>query len=96
MTDTDQDQHLSAMNQFIELANTLQKSGIPTHVVSWAMMTGSAVYATYSVAGNAGGLNPSGVDKVVNAYRDCLMQVQDARKAEVKSQGGEIRNEESL
>lgn len=95
MTDTDQDQHLAAMNQFIELANTLQQGGIPTHVVSWAMMTASAVYATYSVAGNTGGLNPSGVDKVANAYRDCLMQVQDARKAEVAAKGGEIRNEEA-
>lgn len=88
-----QDQHIVAMNQFIELANKMKNDGIPTNVVSWAMMTASAVYATYSVAGNTGGLNPTGVDKVVDAYRQCVDQVQEARKAELQAAGAEIENE---
>ncbi|EED35729.1 hypothetical protein NOR51B_1676 [Luminiphilus syltensis NOR5-1B] len=87
------DQHLDAMNQFINLANELKNNGTPTHIVSWGMMTASAVYATFSVAGNTGGLNASGVDKVVETYRQCLDQVQEARKKELENQGAEIRNE---
>lgn len=93
MSDEAQDQHLAAMNQFIELANTLKNEGVQTHVVSWAMMTASAFYATYSVAGNTGGLNSSGIDKVVEAYRECMEQVQTARKNELRASGAEIENE---
>ena len=92
---SDQDQHLDAMNRFIALANEVKQEGVPTHVVSWAMMTASAVYATYSVSGNTGGLNPSGIEKVVDAYRDCLNQVQEARKQELKAQGADIENEQA-
>ena len=46
------------------------------------MMTASAVYATYSVAGNDGRPQSfSGIDKIASAYRDVLVQVQEARKA---------------
>ena len=91
----EQDQHLKAMNRFIALANELKDADIPTHVVSWAMMTASAVYATYSVAGNSGGLNPSGIDKLTETYRGCIVQVQDARKEELRSQGVEVENEQT-
>ena len=92
---SDQDRHLESMNRFIALANEMKEDGVPTHVVSWAMMTASAVYATYSVAGNTGGLNPSGIDKLADSYKQCLMQVQDARKDELRAQGAEIENEQS-
>ena len=91
----EQDQHRAAMNQFIALANDLKNDGMPTHVVSWAMMTASAVYATYSVSGNTGGLNPSGVDKVAESYRQCLEQVQEARKQELRDKGVPIDNEDA-
>ncbi len=91
---SEQDQHLEAMNRFIAVANEMKNDGSPTHVVSWAMMTASAVYATYSVAGNTGGLNPTGIDKVVDTYRQCLEQVQTARKQELTEKGAEIENEQ--
>ena len=92
---SDQDQQLEVMNRFIALANDIKDEKVPVHVVSWAMLTASAVYATYSVAGNSGGLNPSGVDKVVDSFRDCMSQVQDARKRELQEAGAEIENEQS-
>lgn len=91
---SEQDQHLDAMNRFIALANEIKNDGVPTHVVSWAMMTASAVYATYSVAGNTGGLNPSGIDKVADTYKQCLLQVQEARKQELRAAGADIENEQ--
>lgn len=91
---SEQDLHLEAMNRFIALANELKNDNIPTHVVSWAMMTASAVYSTFSVAGNTGGLNPTGVEKVVDTYRQCLEQVQEARKQELEGKGANIENEQ--
>ena len=53
-------------------------------------MTASAVYATFSVAGNEGGLNPSGVDKVVTTYRRQLEHIQELKKAEAERRKAEI------
>ena len=92
---SEHDQQIEIMNRFIELANKIKDEKVPVRVVSWAMMTASAVYATYSVAGNTGGLNPSGVDKVVDSYRDCMNQVQEARKNELREAGADIENEQS-
>ena len=91
---SDQDQQMEFTNRFIALANELKDSGIPIHVISWSMLTAGAVYSTFSVAGNTGGLNPSGVDKVVDSFRDCMNQVQDARKAELSEAGAELENEQ--
>ena len=91
---SDQDQQMEVTNRFIALANELKDSGIPIHVISWSMLTAGAVYSTFSVAGNRGGLNPSGVDKVVDSFRDCMNQVQDARKAELSEAGAELENEQ--
>ena len=55
---SDQDQQMEVTNRFIALANELKDSGIPIHVISWSMLTAGAVYSTFSVAGNTGGLNP--------------------------------------
>ena len=92
---SEQDIQLATMNRFIALANEIKDEKVPVHVVSWAMLTASAVYATYSVAGNSGGLNPSGVDKVVDSFRDCMHQVQDARKRELQEAGAAIENEQN-
>ena len=92
---SDQDQQMEATNQFITLANEMKDRGIPVHIVSWSLLTAGAVYSTYSVAGNTGGLNPSGVDKVVSSFRDCMNQVQEARKRELSEAGAEIENEQS-
>ena len=92
---SDQDQQIQATNMFIEIANEMKDQGMPIHVVSWSMLTAAAVYSTFSVAGNSGGLNPSGVDKVVNSFRDCMNQVQEARKQDLVDKGAEIENEQS-
>jgi len=94
MSDNQSEQHFTCMNRFIELANTLKDEGIPVAVVNWAMMTASAHYATYSVAGNSGGLNDSGIEKITDAYRQNLRQVQDAKKAQLEAEGAVIEQKD--
>ena len=45
-------------------------------------MAASGIYATFITAGNTGGLQPSGVDKVVMMYRRNLEHIQERKKAE--------------
>ncbi len=73
-------QHDACMERFIALANEMKDEGIPINVVSWSLMTACGIYATYTVAGNDGGLNPSGVDKMADAFRQNLVNIQDLRK----------------
>jgi len=89
MAKTDAEQHHEVMNRVIEFANGIKDEGVGTHVISAALMSASAVYATYVAAGNQGGLNPSGVDKIVDAYRHYMEQVQAARQAETDSRTGQ-------
>jgi len=86
MSKSDSEQHHECMNRFVDLANTMKDEGVGTHVVSAALMSASAVYATYVAVGNVGGLNPSGVDKVVEAYRHQMDQVQAFRQAQADNQ----------
>ena len=79
MNDLEKHQHCTT--RFIELANSLKEEGYDVKLVSAALMSASGIYATYSVAGNEGGLNPSGVDKVVDVYRKSLENIQRAKKA---------------
>lgn len=79
MSDVKKHQHCT--ERFIKLANELKDDGYDVKLVSAAMMSASGIYATYSVAGNAGGLNPSGVDKVVDMYRKSLEGIQRVKKA---------------
>ena len=46
-------------------------------------MTASGIYATYVGAGNAGALEASGVEKVVNLYRNRLESIQESKKAQL-------------
>ena len=62
MTQTDKEYHQTCLNRFIELANQMKDEGVPTNVVSTAMMSASAVYATFVVTGNTGGLTESGAE----------------------------------
>jgi hypothetical protein len=77
-------QHQKCMQQFIDLANDMKNDGVPTRVVSAALMTASGIYTTYTVAGNTGGLNASGIDKVTAAYRQSLENVQQAKREDVE------------
>ncbi|GAB5415561.1 MAG: hypothetical protein Cons2KO_31640 [Congregibacter sp.] len=82
MSDEQTQQHDECMQRFIDLANTMKDEGVPVNLVSWSLMTASGIYATYSVTGNSGGLNPSGVDKIADAYKQNLSNIQDLRKAQ--------------
>jgi hypothetical protein len=80
----DLENHQHCTTKFIELANELKDEGFEVPLVSAALMSASGIYATYSVAGNEGGLNPSGVDKLVNAYRNSVERIQELKKAEIE------------
>ena len=83
-------QHDDCMRKFIALANELKAGGVPVQVVSWSLMSASGVYATYSVAGNDGGLSESGIEKVTDAYKKNLVKIQAAKAAQ---RGGQPANE---
>ena len=78
---SDQKEHNECTNKFIALANELKDEGFETHLVSAALMAASGIYATFITAGNTGGLQPSGVDKVVMMYRRNLEHIQERKKA---------------
>ena len=81
----DMEKHSYCTNKFIELANQLKDEKISPPLVSGALMTASAVYATYVSAGNQGALEPSGVDKVVALYRRTLEHHQQAKKDQLQA-----------
>ncbi|KGE03662.1 hypothetical protein [Pseudohaliea rubra] len=76
MAEDKHEQHQACMERFIELANTMKDEGIGVDVVSWSLMSASAVHASYTVAGNEGGLTASGIDKIAEAYKQNLAQLQ--------------------
>ena len=78
----DQQKHNLCTNKFIELANELKDEGYETELVSGALMSASGIYATYVAAGNEGGLEPSGVEKIVGIYRRTLEFIQEQKKRE--------------
>ena len=80
----------TCINEFITLANTMKDRGISITEVSWSLMNASAIYATYSVSGNTGGLKESCVEKVVDAYRDLMIRVQNASRQELVDAGATI------
>ncbi len=80
----------SCINEFINLANAMKDRGISITDVSWSLMNASAIYSTYSVSGNTGGLKESGVEKVTDAYRDIMIRVQQARREELIEAGAMI------
>ena len=81
--------HQECMQRFIDLANVMKDEGIGTNVVSAGLMTASGIYATYAAGGNEGGLTPSGIDKVTEAYKGQLEQIQAAKKqrSETRAKG---------
>ena len=79
---SDRESHNLCTGKFIELANGLKDEGYDLRLVSAALMAASGIYATFVTAGNTGGLQPSGVDKVVMMYRRNLEHIQERKKAE--------------
>lgn len=82
MVETTAQEQAAVMQRFIDLANQIKNEDIAKEAISTALMAASAVYATYCFAGNEGGLNASGVERVSEAYRQTLKNVQAARRAE--------------
>ena len=78
----DRESHDHCTHKLIDLANELNTEGHDQQLVSAALMAASGIYATYISAGNEGGLQPSGVDKVVMMYRRNLEHIQERKKAE--------------
>jgi hypothetical protein len=81
----DRENHNHCTGKFIELANDRKNQGYDTQLISAAMMSASGIYATYLTVGNEGGLQPSGVDKVVMMYRRNLEHIQEVKKAASES-----------
>ncbi len=79
--------HDECTERFIDLANAMKDEGLPVNVVSWALMSACGIYSTYSVVGNEGGLNPSGVDKIADAFRKNLSDLQALRRRQQEAQG---------
>jgi hypothetical protein len=78
----DRESHNECTHKFIALANELKDEGNDPQLVSAALMAASGIYATFATAGNTGGLQPSGVDKIVMMYRRNLEHIQERKKAE--------------
>ena len=78
---SDQESHDLCTHKFIDLANELKELGHDPQLVSASLMAASGIYAAYITAGNKGGLQPSGVDKVVMMYRRNLEHIQERKKA---------------
>ena len=72
--------------KFIDLANELKDSGVPVNVVAWSLMTACSMYSIYSVVGNDGGINPSGIDKLTDAFKENLTKVQALRRRNQEQQ----------
>lgn len=79
---SDRESHNECTGKFIDLANELKNLGHSPQLISAALMAASGIYATFITAGNSGGLQPSGVDKVVMMYRRNLEHIQERKKAE--------------
>ena len=79
---SENENHNICTTRFIELANELKSDGYDPQLISAALMAASGIYATYITAGNKGGLQPSGVDKVVMMYRRNLEHIQERKREE--------------
>jgi hypothetical protein len=85
MAEDRHEQHQACMERFIELANTMRKEGIGVDVVSWSLMSASALHAIYSVAGNDGGLTESGIEKIADAYKQNLTKIQELKQRQAQA-----------
>lgn len=63
-------------DRFILLANEMTAEGKESQMVNAALMSASGIYATYTAAGNEGGLTASGVDQVTSVYKANLENIQ--------------------
>ena len=80
MTETSMREYNLLSERFIALANEMKNEGKSQQMVNAALMSASGVYATYTAAGNDGGLTSSGVNQVVAVYKANLESVQKLKQ----------------
>ena len=80
MTEKSMSEYNLLSERFIALANEMKNEGKSQQMVNAALMSASGIYATYTAAGNDGGLTDSGVDQVVAVYKANLENVQKLKK----------------
>ena len=80
MATSEEELHAQCLERFLDLANTINGEGIDSRIVSSGLMTASAIYATYTLAGNEGSLTDKGTEKLAEAYKDQVDQVQRAKR----------------
>lgn len=68
-----------AIQQFIDLANSMKDEGASIEAVSSALMRACAIYSTYVVTGNDGALEKSGVEKLQTIFGEQVTIVQQAK-----------------
>ena len=85
MAKTDDEHYMDTMQRFLELANSIKDEGIEPRLVSAGLMTASATYAVYAIAGNEGRLTPEGTAKLAEAYKQQVEQVQLAKSERKKN-----------
>jgi hypothetical protein len=83
MTKTDTDTHKECVQRFIDLANAMKNEGVDVNIVSGGLMSASALYASFLVGGNSGGLTASGVQKVSAVYKRELERIQKIKKSAI-------------
>ena len=72
--------HMMAVQRFLELANTLAAEGLSTNVVSAALMTASGTYSTFSHVGDSGVLTEDEINQFTDSYRSQLSYIQQIKR----------------
>ena len=81
------------VEQFVGLANAMQKDGVPIAVVSSAFMTACATYSTFVVTGNDGALRAAGVEKLRDIFAIELAAIQRLKIEQAKANGALINED---
>ena len=86
------DQHNQAVNRLIESANELQDKGFDPRVISAALLSAAGIYTTYVEAGNDGFLQPEGVAKLTEIFRQQLTHIQNLKKEDLRKTGHDVES----
>jgi hypothetical protein len=78
------DEYNALAKRFITLANQMKDEGKPMQMVNASLMSASGIYATYTAAGDEGGVTESGVEKIVAVYKQNLESVQKIKKMQAE------------
>jgi len=84
------DQHNQAVNRLIEAANELKDKGFDPRVLSAALLSAAGIYTTYVEAGNDGFLQPEGVEKLTEIFRQQLVHIQNLKREELRKAGHDV------